>query len=817
VKKYIVLFLVFLVSLALFPGSQIFAQSGSVVSLGEGSMVFPNSDVKLIAQGEENVYALVTYQAKSYLFFSQNEGKTWQKVSSQGLPQQETYICLRVVADQPDVLALATLFGVYLSRDAGNRFEYLGGPTNLAERGEQITSLDIVQGDPPQVLIGVWHPARGKFPLEGVYLWGMAGKRSWIEQGLRASWQGRGYSADVTSVAFLGDAIMALATGDPDRDGPLAEGTYLNFGYPSEQANIRGGEWNWIQGWPAEISLQAGNSPKESEILNSKLVLPANQSPDDERDWKFFVAYNSLDKSKDGLYKVIIDDVVDRPKIQKLQLPTYPVLASLDSLAYLEGTLAAGVTVKEGTKDKILVYYLPKDSTSVDEGDWLKKRMEITDTNSCQVVLGGKDLIYVATSGKNSSFARSSEDFLIPISLLDIPGNIRQVSLSPSFSTDETVFLVYGESILKVRLETDSQSREVERLPLPQGLNLSLVRMEPKSSSLLFLVEPKAGRVWFTQNQGFSWNRREIQTSANDIRLKGNIIWAAGTDSKIYKSEDAGKTWQPGISSGIRWLLRLEPGPQDELLAAGGTSEATLFDTISLAGGFYALPLSGKDFEAAFSPDDSSVYCTTQGRLYRFLLEEERWEEIVNLRGTIAKITVSSGGIYLFANSQVYFSAFPLTVNSGWETLNPETRARWLGCQLAEISETESLLFFWDSSRIIPYYHEVPEETEEEIIPEPVKTEDPVPPKPPATEPVNPEPAKIEPAKVEPVTPEAANPEIPKSQQPASQLLPPKPPQLEQKQGSAALLVVVIILSLVLLFLLAVIIVPKWRTYRYYA
>ena len=814
-KKCIVLFLVFLLSLASFPGLQAFAQSGSVISLGEGSTVFPNSDVKLIARGTENIYALVTYQAKSYLFLSQNEGKTWQRASSQELPDQETYICLKAVAGQPDVLALATVSGVYLSCDAGGRFEYLR-PKNLAERGEQITSLDVVQGDPPQVLIGVWHPTRGKFPLEGVYLWGMAGKRSWIEQGLRASWQGRGYNADVTSVAFLGSAIMALSTGDPDRDGPLPEGTYLNLGYPSEQANVRGGEWNWIQGWPAEISLQAGNSPKESEILNSKLVLPADLSPDDERDWKFFVAYNSLDKNKDGLYKVMIDDVADRPTIQKLQLPTYPVLVSLDSLAYYEGALAAGVTVKENAKDKVLVYYLPKDGTSVDEGDWLKKRMEITDTSNCRVIIAGKDLLYVATSGKNSSFARSSDDFLVPISLMDIPGNIRQVSLSPRFSTDKTAFLVYGESMLKLKLGSDSQLIEAERIPLPQGLNLSLIRMEPRSSSLLFLVEPKAGRVWFTQNQGFSWSRREIQTPANDIRLKGNIIWAAGTDSNIYKSEDAGKTWKVGVSSGIRWLLRLEPGPQDEILIAGGTSEASLFNTISLVGqGFYALPLAGKDFEVAFSPDDSSVYCTTGGRLYRFLLEEQAWEEMVNLRGTIAKITVSSQGIYLFANSQVYFSAFPITLNSGWETLNPESRARWLGCQFTEINETENLLFFWDSSRVIPYYHEVPEETEEEIVPEPVKNEEPVPPKPPQTESVNPEPAKTEPAKIELQPPEIVKPEITKSQPPAVELLPPKPPQLQQKQGSAALLVVVIILSLIIVFLLFVI-ARMWRVYRYY-
>ena len=826
-KKWIVLILVFLLSLTLFPALSAKAQSGSVVSLGEGSVVFPNSDVQLIARGAENIYALVVYQSKSFLFFSRNKGTSWQRTSSQGLPEQERFIGLKSLPGQPDTLALATPSGVYLSRDAGNRFEYLGGPTNLAERGEQITSLDIAQGDPPQVLIGVWHPARGKFPLEGVYLWGMGGERFWTEQGLRTSWQGRGYNADVTSVAFLGSAMLALATGDPDRDDPLPEATYLNLGYPSEKANLRGGEWNWISGWPVEIALQDGNSPNEKEILNSKLVVPANLSSENEEDWELFILYNSLNKSKDGVFKVMTDDVVDRPEVRRLEMPDYPPLVSLDSLAYSQGVLAAGVTVQERGKNQIQVYYLPKDMTSVEAGDWLKKRMEIPDVYNCQVLLPEKGTVCVGTSGKNSSFARSDNDFLVPISLLDIPGSIRQVSLSPRFSKDETLFLVYGESILKLRLGSDSQSREVERMPLPEGLNLSALRLEAKSSSILFLIEPKAGRVWFSQNKGLSWSRREINTPVNDIRLAGNdIIWAAGTDSKIYKSENGGKTWQPGTSSGIRWLRRLEVGPEGKILVAGGATQENIFDTISLVGeGFYNLPATGKDFEAVFSPQDSSLYYTTNGRLYRFVLEEERWEEIINLRGTIAKIVSSSQGVYLFANSRIYFSAFPLTPKSSWETLNPEVKGTWLSCQFAEISERENLLFFWDSSRIIPYYHRIPEEElEEELIPEPVKPA-PVPPKPVETKPVNPEPpkpepVKPEPVKLEPVKPESVKPEVVKPETPkpvpAEELLPPKPSQEEQKHGSAALVIAVIILSLIVVFLLFLI-VRMWRAYRYYA
>ena len=811
-NKWIALILVFLLSLALLPASPVKAQPDSVLSLNEGMVVFPDSDVQLIAMGEENIYALVTHKGESFLFFSQNKGATWQKTPSQGLPEQERFICLKALAGKPDILALATTFGVYLSRDSGNRFEYLGGPTNLIERGEEITSLAIAKGDPPLVLVGVWHPGLDKFPQEGVYLWGLKGDHFWKEQGMRPSWQGEGYSADVSSVAFLGSAILALAAGDPDRSDPLQEGTYLNLGYPSEQSNARG-EWNWPSGWPIEIS--------SGKIQNSTLVLPTDIDERREDEWKFFVLYNSQDKSKDGIYKIIIDDVVWEPIVQRLEMPRYLSWVSLDSLVEFDGALALGITTEEKGKKQAEVYYLSKDITSVQADDWSEKRIHIPNTKNCQVLLAEKDLIYVGTSGSNSFFARASNGSLSPISLLDITGDIRQVVLSSRFPRDETLFLVYGESMLKLKPGSASQPKEVERISLPEGLNLSGLRIEAESSSSVILIEPRAGRIWLSQNSGLSWSRREVNTPTIDIKLAGwDTIWAAGKDSKIYKSENAGKTWQPGISSGIRWLQTLEVGLRGQILAAGGTTQENTFDTISLLGqGFYNLPIAGKDFEAVFSPKDNSIYCTTGGRLYKFLLQEERWEEIINLRETITKIHVSLQGLYFFANSQVYFSTFPLTPNSSWEKLKPEAKGTWLSCEFAEISQRENLLFFWSTSKIIPYYHQIPEEEPEKaVLPEPEKPA-PIIPQPAETKSVEPveSAGPIESAKPGPQKPEVAKPEIPQIQAPpAEKVFPPDPALEEPKQGNPVLLVAVIVLFLIVVFLIFAV-KRMWRTYRYYA
>jgi len=770
-KSWIAVFgLIFLFGLILVPAMPTRAQTNQpVISLEEGNVILPNSDVELISVGKDTIYAVVNCQSKYYLFLSANEGRTWQKVSGQGLPEREKFISLKIL--EPEIVALATTTMVYLSHDGGEHFSCLGGPRGLTERKEEITSLAISGGNIPKILVGVWHPSQGKFAQEGVYLWGWEGKPEWEAQGMRPTWPGKGYNADVTSVAFHESTILAVATGDPDDSEGLPEGTYLNVGEPNQQG-IFGADWNFLSGWPVEIAETQGLSPTEKEILNSRIVFPEDLDITESEERNFYILYNTRDKDKDDVYKV--EDI----KVRQLEIPKYPEIVSLDSLdyigTYLEGTLAVGVTCKDrDKKDQAQVYYLPTDEERFTPPAWLTKQTKAPDTRNCQLAFAPDFLktgiIFAATSGKNSSFARGYKDVLIPISLMDISGGIGRLSPSPRFSADRTLFLTYGDrNILKVVLDKDYQLKQAERILLTsERFNPAKIKIEPGSDYLIFVFETGANRFWLTKNGGLSWSERKREIGIMDLKvIDDEVVYIAGKDSMVYRSENAGTSWQQRISSGIRWLQKIELGPEGKILTVGGSSKENLSDTISLVGESYeilpSIPVSvsyPEGLVVVYSQEDNSVYCGANNQLYRLAVERADWEKITEFGKRTTELLISPQGLYAFCKPQVSFSSFPLSKDSQWEIL--EIKGNWLGCKLTEIDERSNLLFFWDSSKIAVYPHQIPEEEpEEEIPPEPVE---PQPVEPPVIEPPPVEPQPVEPQPVEPelVAPETPTPPTP--------------------------------------------------------
>lgn len=804
-KKWIVFGLIFLISSVLFQALPVEAQSNSVISLVEQNVILPNSDVELISGGGDTIYAVVNCRSKYYLFLSESKGRTWQKVSGQGLPEKEKFISLEPLANQPEIVALATTTMVYLSYDGGERFGCLGGPQGLTERKEEITSLAISGGNVPQILVGVWHPSQGKFAQEGVYLRDWEGKREWEDrewedQGMRLTWQGRGYRVDVTSVAFHESTILAVATGDPDGSGPLPEGTYLNIGYPGQRTTF-GADWNWFSGWPVEIAGTPGLSPTEGEILSSEMAL----SGFEYRAGRIYIIYNTRDRSKDDVYRIEFSEEYGLEEVRKLEVPKTPEISSLDSIDYtgtaISGTLAVGVTCKDRDKrEQAQVYYLSAEEERLASPHWSEKRtrawdartkrwIRVPDTRNCQLVFAPdfakSGIIFAATSGKNSSFAKSYKNVLIPISLMDISGGIAQLSPSPRFLVDRTLFLTYGDrNILKIVLGEDYQLKQAERILLTsERFNPAKIKIEPYSNYLVFVFEVRASWFWLTKNGGLSWSERKIKTEIMDLKvLDDKVVYIAGKDSMIYRSENTGTSWQQRISSGIRWLQKIELGPEGKILAVGGSSKENRSDTISLLGEDKMLPSFPvsvsypEGLVVVYSQKDNSVYCGANNQLYRLAMEREDWEKITEFGRRTTELLISPQGLYAFCKPKVYFSSFPLSEDSQWEAL--EIRGNWLGCKLTEIDKERNLLFFWDSSKITVYPHQIPEEEpEEEILPPPVE---PPPVEPPVIEPppVEPEPPvgpePVEPSvEPEPVAPEPPTPPAPPvGPPPASSVLP---------------------------------------------
>ena len=645
IKRIVFVVLVLLVGLVSFQPFPAAAQPNRAISLEEGKVILPGSDIGVVSMEGETVYAVVSYQKEYRLLLSRNKGGSWREIVGQGLPKKEKFISLRVLVGELDVVALATTDAVYLSPDGGNHFQSLRLPRELTARGEKISSLAITEGDPTQILIGVLHPSQGKFAEEGVYLWGLEGRHEWVPQGMRPTWGGRGYRADVTSVVFLNSIILAVATGE--------DGTFLNVGYLSGMSTSEA-EWNRFEGWPIEIAEGVGLSPTEAEILSSKLVFPRDLDLEDLELWSFYVFYNTRSQTLDDVYKI------ENTSVRRLSIPDYPEIVSLDSLDYIgsysDGSLAVGVTSKDRKgRNQVQVYYFSTEEERFDSLNWSKKTMRIPDTENCQVFFSAdfsrSGIIFAAVSGQNSSFAQSEKSVLVPVSLLDIVGGISQLFPSPRFSTDRTLLLSYGnENVLRVRLTEDFQIEKVERiLFIPERFDPSRIKIEQLSEEVMFVLEPETDKFWLTKNDGLSWSERKIRIEMVDIIVvDGKVMWLAGKDSLVYRSENTGGSWLQKITSGARWLQGIELGPTGKILVVGGINEEGVSDMIyivdkeALPEPLPMLPVPGKDIRVVYSPEDDAVYYGIGGHLYRLVIEEAVWEKIAESSEGITKITPSS-------------------------------------------------------------------------------------------------------------------------------------------------------------------------------
>ncbi|MDP2664264.1 MAG: hypothetical protein Q8P08_02405, partial [bacterium] len=182
----------------------------------------------------------------------------------------------------------------------------------------------------------------------------------------------------------------------------------------------------------------------------------------------------------------------------------------------------------------------------------------------------------------------------------------------------------------------------------------------------------------------------------------------------------------------------------------------------------------------------------------------KNWEEVAEVEERIAGITVSPQGLYVFCQPYIYFSPFPLRVDSQWEKIDIE--GDWIGSKLAESGRERNLLLLWDYSEILVFTHRILEKESEVVSPEPTR------PEPVKSEPAEPKPVEPEPTEIEPATPEPATPEPPKivlvkpetiESPPAEEILPPQSaPEKSGKGWLITLIVIAVIEALVVVVLI---------------
>ncbi|MDD2696713.1 MAG: hypothetical protein PHE52_00950 [Candidatus Pacebacteria bacterium] len=780
-KRWIVLLIV----LTFFQTFSLQAAEAAVnqtISIESQNVILANSDVELISLNEKGeIYAIVKQQTEYKLFRSEDKGNSWQRIAASGLPTKERFISLKTTA--PNLVVLATTTRVFLSQDGGERFGALGGPQGISERGEAISSLAVSGGASPQILVGVWNPKPGKFAEEGVYLWG-SGKASWEAQGMRQVWQGKSYNSDVTSVAFLDSNILALATGDPDAAGVLAEGTYLNIAYQGQKAVFGGLDWNWLPGWPVEISQTISQSPNESEIIDSKMVLSEFNG---EEGYAYVVLNTRQKGTKDDVYRIELSSDNYLPEqVLKLGITRTEGKGSLDSIDYLSTKdfkiLAVGTSDLQGTH----LWYLTTPQARVFQFDWQGYLMRIADTVNCRVAIGQDGTLYAGTSGAASCFARSEKDNLIPVSLIDGSGKISNLTLSQNFTEDRSVYLAYGDrNILRLQLSENYQLQEISRVFYSSQKLAKYIKIDSGLNQNLYLAELGTKRLWRSPNGGLSWGKTEKEVEITDLEMVGSSVFIAGKDAMIYV-ESAGTPWSR-LSSGLNWIQRIEPGPNG-VIAVGG-SKVNSVEALSLINETtYRLlpPLpSSAGIILAYSAKENTVFLAAGKQLYRWVVDSNAWEKTAEFTNQITNLLVSSQGLYVFRQSQVYFTPFPLGKDISWLVLG-ELKGSWLGCKVLEVGKRTDLLILWDSSRVFLYNHQIPEQKAEENVVPPVKTDQPKTetPKPVAAEISKPAEPKTTPTPtVKPAeTPVVSQAVLP----PPSPQVPPAPPPLPPAPETAA-------------------------------
>ncbi|MFH1401879.1 MAG: hypothetical protein ABIG40_02865 [Parcubacteria group bacterium] len=708
-KKSIVCLIVFVILVILVPvfPLPVRAVSDQFLSLKDKNVILVNSDVvECVAKG--GILTLVNSQGKYYLYFSEDDGTTWQKISSQ-LPGTGRFIALEVSAIDSNVVAIATTTEVYLSRNGGQSFnESLPGPQ---AKGEEITSMAITGSSlAPIIAVGIWNPQPGKFAQEGVYAVKVG--EGWKAQGMRPDFWGKGgYSANVMAVVFGLEqgTLLILAVGDPDGSGSLSEGTYLNVAIPNLDANSSNfANWNWIEDpkdpsgpkWPIEISQSTG------QLIPAKMIYQS----DNTLGPRVYVLCNT------NIYQVnLTRDSYLPGDVKKLQIPGDVEPNSIDYSQKMG--LAVGAITTEGPA--VLTFT---------QNDWTWSRMKNSGPQDCQVIAVG-DSVFAGTSGTGSCFAKVDGSILVPISLIDVSGGITQVIPSPTFATDKLLFVNYGnKSVLKVGLTDDYTFSSAEQLAYyPQGIKGIKVRLNGR----VLAIFGKSGNIFvFTKDiASFDWKPTDMGVKINDLEILNGQLWGGGQNGYMYQLDNFGNMIKSDLS-GFSWIQRLELG-QGKILVIGGSTERTTegisqFDE----NGYTLLPSFPDQPSAVYAFAEDLIYGVTEKQLYRYRLTDDDWEKIADLGRTINKFFVVQKGIYAFSQSKIYFSTFPLGRDFQWQVIDIGS---WAGYEVVQVDGETNLLAFWDSEKMMVYSHKIPEiapsptSSTPTVVPEPTKPPKPKP------------------------------------------------------------------------------------------
>lgn len=536
-----------------------------------GWVLAPGSDiVKMISAGDGRMYAAVSGLAEN-LFVTEDNGNTWRPTGD----VHHEIIDIAVLQDDPKTVVYATGMNVYQSSDAGETFiPLLSGPGGAGTGNRVITKLDITWSDGCIIAIGVNDEDTGEFG--GVYVFD--------ERELIPAWEDTGLTGyDVLNVSFspgyhADRHVIAAVTDELD--------TYLFF-------RQEGSGWNEQTG---VALLHTGFAPSDAVAARSACLAFPNDFIVDPCSWQghFYVGVSTGTGGGD-VFRIECGDG-NGSSVTDLDIGLARGLPGIDIGCLDAGGPSSETRLIAGSASGTGIFYSPDNGST-----WQESEKEPAGSSVVSVVSSVTDDRYFSATSGNGSGVAVSRDAVTwnQVGLIDAKLDIIvDFAPSPAYDTYATLFLLTwgaGSSLWK---SCDGGVRW-ERILWPgiTGVtSFGLIALVPEfgtGSETLFcsgeidgipgiLVSADAGGNFrfrpATDPETGAWFSVDAWAVVDEKTLL--IAGYNGDKAMLYRTENAGFTYSPGIEVGDLPLTSLALSPDfrnDGAMLAGTAAGTVLF------------------------------------------------------------------------------------------------------------------------------------------------------------------------------------------------------------------------------------------------
>lgn len=216
------------------------------------------------------------------------------------------------------------------------------------------------------------------------------------------------------------------------------------------------------------------------------------------------------------------------------------------SVAYDGTNLVAGAATNNA------VYYSANPTATTPTVTATNQYQRPSGVNCVKVAFAGTTVV-AGTQGTNSSFAVSKDNGATfnDVSLIDTSIKaIRDVAVSPDA---KTLFMVADDNtttLLTVWRKTTSFERV---LTVTVANNAGyIVRVAPEDVNNVYIANTLGTDMFYSNDSGEkSWNVRSLSATPTDVAVESAQVVYALSGTKVYKSTNAGFTWDAGIATGL--------------------------------------------------------------------------------------------------------------------------------------------------------------------------------------------------------------------------------------------------------------------------